>query len=163
MNRGAFISKCKKYRYGLWRQWDTKKANVGFIMLNPSIADGDIDDPTIRRCISYAYDWGYGGLYVVNLIPYRATDPKELNKIEIPDYVTENNIIHIKAVEPVVATFVCGWGAHKIQGKIKDAMRDLMLDFKHKDKLYKLGLNKNGTPKHPLYLSKELLPTKFEV
>lgn len=163
MDRGAFISKCKKYRYGLWRQWDTKKASVAFFMLNPSTADGEQDDPTIRKCMTYAYGWGYGGLYVVNLSPYRATDPKELSKVEVPDSIIENNVIHIRSLEPAVNTFICSWGANKVPEKVRQSIKDVILELQEKGKLYKLGLNKNGTPKHPLYLSNKLLPTKFEV
>lgn len=163
MDRGAYISKCGKYRYGLWRQWDSKKSSVAFFMLNPSTADGTLDDPTIRRCIRYAYDWGYGGLYVVNLSPYRATDPKILSSIILSDRVIENNATHIRSLEPASDKFICSWGANKVSAKVKDSLKDVMLYLQSKGKLFKLGLNKNGTPKHPLYLSKELLPTKFEV
>ncbi len=60
-NNGAIFSECKKYRYLLWRIWDRSKPLVMFIGLNPSIADGETDDPTIRRCKAFVRSWGYGG------------------------------------------------------------------------------------------------------
>lgn len=78
MNKGAKFSDCRKYRYTLWRIWNESEPCVMFIGHNPSTADEKEDDPTIRRCINYSRDWGYGGLYMVNLFAYRATDPKDL-------------------------------------------------------------------------------------
>jgi hypothetical protein len=76
MLREAEISEDGKYRYALMRMWDDKPLMM-FCMLNPSTADATKDDPTIRRCIGFAKDRGYGGIYVVNLMAYRATDPAE--------------------------------------------------------------------------------------
>lgn len=61
MNKGAMFSKCRKYRYVLWRIWDDDKPRVMFIGLNPSIAGAIIDDPTIRKVIGFAKRWGFGG------------------------------------------------------------------------------------------------------
>ena len=80
----AVISKCSKYRYSLSRQWNKEKEKVLFIMLNPSKADDKIDDPTVRRCISFAKNWGFGGLMIGNLFAYRTTYPKELFKTKNP-------------------------------------------------------------------------------
>lgn len=163
MDRGAYISRCKKYRYGLWRQWDDTKRSIAFFMLNPSTADDNLDDPTVRRCIDFANRWGYGGIYVVNLSPYRSTDPKKLNEVVLPEVIIENNVKHIKSLESAVDKYVCAWGSNKVPDKVKESVTPILSVLQTKGKLFKLGLNKNGTPKHPLYLSKELLPTKFEV
>lgn len=67
-SKGAEFSECRKYRYVLWRRWDWKGYGnqVMFIGLNPSTADETEDDPTIRRCIRFAKDWGYSGLLMMN-------------------------------------------------------------------------------------------------
>ena len=65
--RSAVLSDCGNYRYQLHRTWDESLPKCMFMMLNPSTADADIDDNTIRRCIGFAKLWGYGGLMVGNL------------------------------------------------------------------------------------------------
>ena len=81
---GAEFSKDRKYRYRLWREWNKTKPAVLFVMLNPSTADELVLDSTVSRCLSFAKEWGYGRLEVANLFALRATDPKELNKVEDP-------------------------------------------------------------------------------
>ena len=83
---GAIFSECKKYRYLLWRKWGKSPHSkyVMFVGLNPSTADESIDDPTIRRCICFAKDWGYDGLFMANLFAYRATYPVDMFKFAEP-------------------------------------------------------------------------------
>ena len=72
---GAVFSDDMVYRYRLWRTWDPDLPTCLFIMLNPSTADHEQNDPTIRRCLDFAKQWGYGQLLVGNLFALRATDP----------------------------------------------------------------------------------------
>lgn len=76
----AVLSPDREYRYRLSRTWDSEKPTLGFIMLNPSTDDESEDDPTIRRCLGYAKDWGYGSILVGNLFGLRATDPSQLRE-----------------------------------------------------------------------------------
>ncbi len=77
MTRNAHLSICRRYRYALLRRWGEGK-NAMFIGLNPSTADETADDPTIRRCVSFAKAWGFGGLCMANLFAYRATNPADM-------------------------------------------------------------------------------------
>lgn len=75
---GAHFSACRKYRYYLWRVWDIQKPIILFIGLNPSTANENMDDNTIRRVKRFAHKWGYGGVYMMNLFAWVTKEPKEL-------------------------------------------------------------------------------------
>ena len=81
---GAEFSKDRIHRYALYRVWDESKPLIMLIGLNPSTADENKDDPTIKRCVSFAKHWGYGGLIMVNIFAYRATDPRKMKKATDP-------------------------------------------------------------------------------
>ncbi|AFZ44358.1 protein of unknown function DUF1643 [Halothece sp. PCC 7418] len=80
MQRGAIIDPTGCYRYLLWREWKPNASRITFIMLNPSRADATVDDPTIRRYLGFAQDWGYDSLAVVNLFAYRTFNPTVLKQ-----------------------------------------------------------------------------------
>src|SRR4051812_17109287 len=108
--RGALLSDDGLYRYRLWRIWEELAPVMVWVMLNPSTADADVDDPSIRKCVGFAKANGCGGIIVVNLFAWRATDPKELRAVADP--VGPENDAHIRwAVKaPLLATVVAGWG-----------------------------------------------------
>lgn len=83
--KGAWISDCGKYRYALWRCWSFADRPLIFVMCNPSTADADVDDPTIRKCVGFARKLGFGGISVVNLYASRATDPKLLKSLVLEE------------------------------------------------------------------------------
>ena len=93
---GAEISDCGKCRWQLWRIWDDSKPKILWIMHNPSTADAEKDDPTIRRIINFSKSWGFGGLYVGNVFPYRSTNPKDLIGIPFEKLCPLENIKHTK-------------------------------------------------------------------
>jgi len=130
---------------------------VTFIMLNPSTADASLDDPTIRRCIGYAKDWMMSKLEVVNLYAYRATDPKELWKVEDP--VGEDNNLYIQNALYTSDLVVCAWGNN---AKL-DRVGEVLSVIKEFTTPHYLELSKTGQPKHPLYLKKDLQPTRWLV
>lgn len=145
--KSASLSKCGKYRWVLQRG-ECKKPLV-FLMLNPSTADADLDDPTIRRCMGFAETLGYDGIRVVNLYSYRATSPLELKTVDDP--VGEMTNAHILHAMKRARFVVCAWGNHAKDDRVKEVVA--LLQAKH-IKTKCLGVNKNNSPKHPLYLSK---------
>ena len=78
MRTEAFFSPDRRYRYWLLRVWDESLPVMAFIGLNPSTADETADDPTIRKCIKYAKAWGFGGLLMLNVYSFRATNPDDM-------------------------------------------------------------------------------------
>lgn len=147
--RTAALSSDGQYRYLLTRIWGDPVNLVTWIMLNPSTADANIDDPTIRRCIGFARHWGYGGICVANLYAYRATDPKALLATDHP--VGPLNDLYL-ALALLVATrdntpVVAAWGANAKPDRIAQ-----FLELPNAERTQALGVTKDGQPRHPLYL-----------
>ncbi len=146
MKRDAEISDCGRYRYSLTREWDETKPAMLWVMLNPSTADGKEDDPTIRRCIGFAKQWGFGSLEVVNLFALRATDPKDVDSC--PDRNGPENWVHLGKMNDY-GTVVVAWGANKTAEKFVRTWEKVPSHLKC------LGTTKSGAPKHPLYIPKK--------
>ena len=144
----AKFSRDRLHRLCLSRHWDVSKPAVAFIGLNPSTADENLDDPTIRRCINFAQSWGGGSLYMLNLFSLRATDPNVMKAHEKPN-TEENNqwLLEIARQSEIV---VAAWGNHgSHQGRDKDVIEKLgWMGLE----VMCLGFNKDGSPKHPLYV-----------
>lgn len=156
MQKIATFSPCRTYRYTLWRYWGGlwTTGHAMFIGLNPSTATETKDDPTVRRCIGYAWDWGYAGLCMTNIFAFRATDPAVMKAH--PEPVGPENDRYLVEMAARAAIVVAAWGvdgAHMDRGKTVRRM------IPH---LHCLGLTKDGHPRHPLYLRKELEPTSME-
>lgn len=162
---GAEFSLDDLFRYRLWRVFNKSITNpklVAFVMLNPSTATELVLDPTLRRCEGYAKLWGYDGFMVANLFALRSTDPKGLLKVTNP--FGEYNLDAIKRVANDAAFVVCGWGSNASCGKWwsdgfgKTCRDDVLATLKDQIKLHHIGLTKDGYPKHPLYLRKDVKP-----
>ena len=153
----AKFSPDRKYRYLLTRRVGFADDSVTFVMLNPSTADETQDDPTIRHCIAFASHWGFGWLHVVNLSPLRATDPKVLLVAGLEsDAVWYENLEHIGGAALASNMVIAAWGVH---GSAEN--RDCYVIGELRENVgmvYCLGLNKDGHPKHPLYLKADTVP-----
>lgn len=144
----AVLSDDGAYRYELARTWGDGPP-AGFIMLNPSTADADVDDPTIRRCIGFARRLNCDGLLVANLFGLRATDPREL--AEHPDPVGHLNDAHIGRLIVEADVVIVAWGAHPNTSRRVAAVVELAEAAGRV--LHCLGKTKAGSPRHPLYLA----------
>lgn len=141
------------YRYTLGRAWDDSGPFVTFVMLNPSTADADADDPTIRRCTRFARDNGHGSLVVVNLFALRANDPARL--LSDPDPVGPRNDNAIDLAARSCDALVVAWGALPPRLRPRAAivaMRLLSIRATINKPVYALGVTADGSPRHPLYL-----------
>lgn len=158
IERTAGISSCERYRFALGRHWDREKGFVLFIMLNPSTADANVDDPTIRRCMNFAKSWGYGGIEVCNLFDWRATDPKHLrNKLAIAK--SEKNDVAIRCRLVTASMVIAAWGAVPwAEGHIAEVFQTV---FDDELRWHCLGFTKEDYPKHPLYVPAKTQPTLF--
>lgn len=150
MKNTAILSKCRKYRFALWRTWDDTKPYVMFIGLNPSTADERNDDPTLARCINYAKSWGFGGLCMANLFAYRATNPNDMKSATDP-IGSKNNDWLVKLANEA-GLIVAAWGNDgSYLGRSKQ-IKELLTN------VYCLKLNKSGEPAHPLYQKSDITP-----
>lgn len=157
---GATFSPDRSYRYCLWRRWREEFVReiddsiiapdnhdiCAFIGLNPSTADENEDDPTIRRCIAFAKSWGFGGIAMLNLFAFRATDPAVMKSA--PQAVGEWNDECLKRVTSVCGQTIACWGTHGAFLHRGALVRSMLF----RRNLCHLGLSKDGHPKHPLYL-----------
>ena len=155
MIRSAILSDARLYRYVLWRKWDESKPFVMFIGLNPSTADETDDDPTIRRCISFAKSWGFGGLAMVNLWSWRCTDPKDL-LLKTYDPVGPDNDEYLIETGRACSLIICAWGNGPVI-KALDPERPIHV-ARLFDNVCMLAINKDLQPGHPLYIKGDVVP-----
>ena len=147
MKRSAVISDCGQFRYSLTRRW-WNLSPLLFVMLNPSTADALEDDPTIRRCITFAKEHTFGGIEVVNLFAYRATDPADLRRAGWP--VGPDNDRHIATAVARAGGVCVAWGAVPAADDRIQVVAPLLRAAGHE--LQCLRITRTGYPGHPLYL-----------
>lgn len=158
VKKDAEISACGQYRYRLSRAWDTAMPQCLFVMLNPSTADADNDDPTIRRCIGFARAFGCGSLSVVNLFAFRATSPTDMKAAEDP-VGPKNDTTILEEVIYANGPIICAWGAH---GGFRGRDRCVLDIIKQASKTpTALKITKDGFPGHPLYLRSDSTPVEL--
>lgn len=152
VSKGAIFSDCRKYRYALWRTWDELRPQVVFIGLNPSTANESTDDPTIRRVQAIAKNLGYGGVYMMNLFAIISADPSVLKTCSDP---LGNNDKWLRLY--CTGDIIFAWGNFK---EATERARQVSKMFPNAKALF---LNKNGTPKHPLYCKSDIHPIVFNM
>lgn len=155
--RWADISQDGLYRYSLGRRWDDTLPECVFIMLNPSTADAAQDDPTIRRCMRFARDFGCGSLLVGNLYAFRATDPRDLFGSTEPTGGAKNDAVLADLMgrgEYVIAA----WGNHGKSARVTEVASLLGAM-----RLKALGTTKSGAPRHPLYVPASATPVEWRL
>ena len=153
---GAVFSPDWVYRYSLVRMWPglPPVRTVTFVGLNPSTADAQVDDPTIRRCVGFARAWGMSRLFMANLHAFRSTDPEGL--LSAADPVGPGNFSAVRRMVLQSEMVVCAWGANELDPAAYEIRHWLM-----HQRPFHLGLTKHGHPKHPLYLRADTTPVRW--
>lgn len=136
----ATLSLDGRYRYDLTRRW-ADGPRVVWVMLNPSTADAEADDHTVRCCIGFSQRLGYGALTVVNLYALRATDPEELGRADDP--IGPSNVAYLDLHLTAAPMVIAAWGAHPWASKVADVLMG-----GHRP-LHCLGVTRDGSPRHP--------------
>ena len=150
--QSAVIDPTGRYRYSLIREWASGPWAC-WIMLNPSTADAEVDDPTIRRCVGFSRSWGFDGLEVVNLFAFRTSDPRRLKVVEDP--VGPDNDKAILRATARASQIIAAWGSLGLwRGRGAEVLSLLgclpvfALTVSHR----------TGQPGHPLYLPSTIVP-----
>ncbi len=137
------------YRYRLTRVWDPELPTITFVLLNPSTADAEHLDPTLRRCVGFAKRDGFGGMVILNLYAFRSPSPKVMRAAADP-VGPDNDRVLASATGVVVA----GWGINADAARVADAVALL-------PPLQALGVTKRGHPRHPLYVRGDAVRTEW--
>jgi hypothetical protein len=155
--RGASISPCDRYRYSLSRTWPGRPDRMLlFVMLNPSTADHEVDDPTVRRCMAYATSHGFGSLEVVNLFPFRTSSPRVLwatpEAKRLGMGMRGNAAISSRAAR--AAEIIAAWGGDGRRPALAKRADEVELLLRHNARVPIMALRTTmtGTPGHPLYV-----------
>lgn len=158
MQGDALFSPDEVYRYTLSRIWNLEAGRIAWILCNPSTADAEVFDPTVRRCYGFTRDWGYGGFTLANIFALRSTDPAPLKTHADPVGPLNDRWILELATRVSTKRVVCAWG--EVGGKFTERAKDVIEMLRaHGVELWCLGTTKNGHPRHPLYVkgSQELV------
>lgn len=123
-----------------------------FIGLNPSTANEELPDPTIKRVVAFAKKWGFGGVYMMNLYAIVSSDPGILQTDPDP---MGNNIGWLDKISPKCERVVFAWG------NFKEAKQVCLSVIRKFPDAYVLIKNKDGSPRHPLYVPLNIEPVKF--
>lgn len=150
------FSPCGKYRYSLRHSWEkfgsafvpvpyAGQKRVMWIGLNPSTANEDQLDPTLRRIRAFSHAWGFRAFVMTNLFAYRATMPRDM-LLQTDPVGPENNAILLNEAASCELIIAC-WGTHGSHLGRDATIRALMVA-----PLYCLGANADKSPRHPLYV-----------
>lgn len=166
----ATFSPCRTWRYSLTREIadpqfgcldvDERDATLTFVGLNPSTADETTDDPTIRRCVRFAREWGFARLKMVNLYAWRATSPWQMleEACRGTDIVGPDNDHNLSLTFGGSDRIVAAWGVNA------EARRLEQFEATFRGwQFWALGVTKDGFPRHPLYTRADSQPFIYDL
>ena len=160
----AVYSPSEEFRYLLTRELGGT-STVVFVMLNPSTATAEKNDPTISRCIEFAKRWGFGRLVILNLCAYRQTKPALMFKrwkLGL-DIVGSDNDATIEREVRAADRVVLAWGANAGHKALRARARHVVALIQRASRTPPLVLRhtKDGHPEHPLYIPGAIVPVQF--
>ena len=168
MKKSAILSSCNQYRYELVRQWDERPMLL-VMMFNPSDADAEVNDQTITLLEHVAGHNGYGGITVVNLVPYRSSKPAEAiamvrESAAVPqslEHPLRVNLEHIQMHAAKAGALLVAWGnlaPEDLAGYVEDLTGKVVDVMPKGVRVFCLGITKRGNPLHPMARGKQMVP-----
>ena len=161
MISSAQFSECGRYRQTLIRRWNNKLPTIVFVGMNPSIADTQVDDPTCAKELVWAQQWGYGTYVKLNVMDYRCTNPKNLLQTDLI-VQTPQNLVCITDEIAQASVVIAAWG--RIHPRLVchgHTVQQLLI--KSGATVQCMGINLDGSPRHPLYLKSNTTPQEFDL
>jgi hypothetical protein len=168
MRGGANFSECGRYRQLLWREWapaflaSYPLPFALWVGMNPSTAEGDVDDPTIRREVNFTKAMGLQSYVKVNVMDYRATNPKDLRDVAPCSSV---NWCVINDLGMKASRIILAWGSlpRNLRRYADRVLVQLMVIERHRGEqlLFCMGKTQDGSPRHPLYLPNSATPIRW--
>lgn len=128
------------YRYSLTRVWDASLQTLTFVLLNPSTADATQLDNTLKRCVWFAVDNGFGSMLILNLYAFRTKSPQVMHAATDPIGPGNDRVL-----AAATGTVIAGWGTNAQPDRVAQVLPLL-------PPLRALRITKDGHPEHPLYL-----------
>ena len=163
----ADISDCGQFRWSLERRWSMRERLL-VVMQNPSTADAQTNDPTISRLMRWAHNWGYGGIYVLNLLPIRSPSPEialAWYRRHADSVCSELIYNYDQICDPamrrdqlsLISDALLAWGNVPVEyqplvDQMMEALDDLSITT------YCLGTTAAGHPTHPMARGKHRVP-----
>ena len=127
-----------------------------FVMLNPSIADDQQDDPTVRKCMGFAAANGCNSIVIANLFAFVSPYPAALLEVDDPIGIQADDYLSraVQITQSDQADLVAAWGS---QPRLRDALRPRVDLFEQICRTFSvtplcLGVNRDGSPRHPARL-----------
>ena len=161
MTNACVFSPCRRYRYSLEHRWDDLMPvrRILWIGLNPSTADEQQLDPTLRRIKNFSDVWGFNCFVMTNLFAFRATRPEDMKAALDP--VGPQNDATLTRLSRTSEMIVAAWGKHGSLCQRERIVTEL-IRATSPQKIHCLAVNADGSPKHPLYVKGDTLPTEYD-
>lgn len=165
-------------RMELRRWWVSSPQRwAAWLMLNPSVAAADRNDPTAQRVTHFTRSWGYDGWIGVNLYPFISSTPEAMwswanwqshgPAWDVRDDLL-SNLQHIETVARNVQLRVVAFGAAPVyhdEAWLEQCVEAFSqpTDLKEADEtLYCLGVNSLKQPLHPMARGKWRVPNEAQ-
>jgi hypothetical protein len=130
---------------------------IAWIGLNPSTADEQKLDPTLRRVRAFTAGFGGNAFVMLNLFGYRATLPRDM--LAQQDPVGLDNDAAILAETDGALMIICAWGNDG--GHLERDQQVIKMLRRAGRPLWALRLTGTGAPNHPLYLPADTRPIEM--